>query len=811
VSPYLANNERDFWLEKNQKYLAERLDNVQVALERLLSSSSTDKQSQDESLEGKDKLPSASSVYPSSSPSSESPLSGKALASDLLNSIANQDRLAEHKHKGSSNYETKHVAVPSSNYSSTIKPSIEMLSDTFGLSNFESLVLLLCAGVELRSSIANLCSRAHGGNNLYYATFELAFAAFAANAHWSALSPSSPLRNFQLIRLIEHPEMPIVKCPMRIQERVLHYLLGISYLEKGLTEYAIKPLSDALDVPLASSHKDLAGRILLLINNGEKKKKKSNENDDDNDEDDDSDEATTPTTTRLISSGVISDQVDKEVPSEISCVHLWGKDMLAKEIIAKTICKQLGKHLWQVKAEMIPTKPAEIEIFAGLWSREASLLNAGILILADNLSSEGAGIDLSRTITSLLSLDILPKPIFLSTTNRWLSSLGEESHPCIMSFEVAKPSRLEQYQIWQECFRSDARFDLRNRQAELLNMIENFDFSSSDIVAAFNDILLYASLNSNHTSSSTISSALNTATTPLDADSALTLPSTLLESIVWSSCRKQATPDMGELATPVIPKATLEELVLPTKQLKLLKWIAYHVKNRGKVYREWGFGNVSNRGNGITALFEGESGTGKTMAAEAVANMLNMDLLKIDLSTVISKYIGETEKNLRRVFDKAERGGVILFFDEADTIFGKRTDVKDSHDRYANIEIGYLLQRMEQYGGLAILATNMKTALDRAFVRRIRFIVDFPFPEEKDRAEIWRRIFPKETPTKDLDVAALAKLNITGGVIRNIALNASFLAAEQGAEVGMSHIMEAARFEYEKMGRTLTSGDLGSR
>jgi SpoVK/Ycf46/Vps4 family AAA+-type ATPase len=280
-------------------------------------------------------------------------------------------------------------------------------------------------------------------------------------------------------------------------------------------------------------------------------------------------------------------------------------------------------------------------------------------------------------------------------------------------------------------------------------------------------------------------------------------------SALRNSCRNIARPEMSGLATQIIPKAALNDLVLPDIQRQLLDTIAIRVEQRSKVYEDWGFETKSSRGLGITALFAGESGTGKTMAAEALANNLDLDLFKIDLSTVVSKYIGETEKNLRRVFDAAESGGAILFFDEADALFGKRSEVKDSHDRYANIEVGYLLQKMEEYRGLAILATNMKNALDPAFIRRIAFIVKYPFPDEKSRAEIWKRIFPKSVPIdKNLDFGRLAKLNITGGNIQNIALNASFIAAEEGTEVGMRHLKEAAKMEYDKLERPLTHAEI---
>ena len=199
----------------------------------------------------------------------------------------------------------------------------------------------------------------------------------------------------------------------------------------------------------------------------------------------------------------------------------------------------------------------------------------------------------------------------------------------------------------------------------------------------------------------------------------------------------------------------------------------------------------------------------KTLAAEVLANELRLDLYRIDLSQVVSKYIGETEKNLRRVFDAAEEGGAILLFDEADALFGKRSEVKDSHDRYANIEVSYLLQRMEAYRGLAILTTNMKSALDTAFLRRLRFIVQFPFPDVVQRAEIWRRIFPAGTPIEGLDYIKLARLNIAGGNIRNIAVNSAFLAADEGQTVRMSHLLSAAKSEYAKLEKPLTDTEIG--
>jgi vesicle-fusing ATPase len=238
--------------------------------------------------------------------------------------------------------------------------------------------------------------------------------------------------------------------------------------------------------------------------------------------------------------------------------------------------------------------------------------------------------------------------------------------------------------------------------------------------------------------------------------------------------------------------------------------LAQQVRHRAQVYDTWGFGRSSARGLGITALFTGESGTGKTMAAEVIAGELGHDLYRIDLSAVVSKYIGETEKNLRSVFDSAEASGAVLLFDEADALFGRRSDVKDSHDRYANLEVAYLLQRMESYGGLAILTTNLRANVDRAFLRRLRFVIQFPVPDEAARSEIWRRTFPADAPLDRIDFAALGRLQISGGSIRAIALAAAFGAAADGGVITPRHVLRAAELEYAKAERHLTDAETSS-
>jgi hypothetical protein len=287
------------------------------------------------------------------------------------------------------------------------------------------------------------------------------------------------------------------------------------------------------------------------------------------------------------------------------------------------------------------------------------------------------------------------------------------------------------------------------------------------------------------------------------------LPASERARAAWRLAREAARGGLEAVAQRIVTRVDFSDLVLPSPHLSTLRDIARHLKHRDRVLGEWGFGDKHSRGHGMTALFAGESGTGKTLAAEAIANEAGLDLYRVDLATLVSKYIGETEKNLKRLFDAAEASGAVLLFDEADALFGKRSEVKDSHDRYANIEVAYLLQRVEAYRGLAILTTNMKSALDRAFLRRIRFVVNFPFPDVTAREQIWRRQFPSRAPLGDVDFKALAKLNLPGGNINSIALNAAFKAADGDTPIDQATLMSAARAEFAKLERSM--GDAAAR
>jgi AAA+ superfamily predicted ATPase len=278
---------------------------------------------------------------------------------------------------------------------------------------------------------------------------------------------------------------------------------------------------------------------------------------------------------------------------------------------------------------------------------------------------------------------------------------------------------------------------------------------------------------------------------------------------LFNKARLYSTTNLSGLAHKLIPRYCWEDIVLPDDQIALLHEIVLTICHRPIVLDEWGIGRKLVSSRGVTVLFSGPPGTGKTMAAEVIAKELSLDLFKIDLSTIVSKYIGETEKNLERIFTEAENSSAILFFDEADALFGKRSEVRDSHDRYANIEISYLLQRMEAYDGVTILATNLRSNLDEAFTRRLQFSVDFPFPEVSYRQCIWKTLFPAEVPrANDLDLQWLAeRFKLSGGNIRNIIVSAAYLAASDGGEVRMEHLLHGVRRELQKMGRLVGEGD----
>jgi hypothetical protein len=593
------------------------------------------------------------------------------------------------------------------------RPSaLHQLQQIFNLSPFEQDLLLLCAAVELEADFAPLCAAAQDNPQRPYVTLSLAIA-LSPQPEWTALSPDRPLRRWKLIEL--GAGNALTSSPVRIDEQILHYLLGNRHLSEPLMGMAVPLAPPASLVP---SHQQLA-------------------------------EAAADTWYAVSQTEVV-----------LPVLQLCGSDLASQRAIAAITCTRLNLNPYTVSTDLLPTDLTSLNIVKCLWEREY-LLNQNVLIL-EFLETSTHEPRLDHGIAHLL--ETLAAPVMVLSRDR----RRQNSRPFV-TFIIKPPTAEEQQQIWQQSLGHTAG-DL---EESLAYLISYFNLSAPTIRT------LGSKMQQLHTQEP-------------------------LSIALWNLCRTQARPRLDELADRVESTVGWDDLVLPELELQVLHSISLQLRQRIKVYQEWGFGKKSQRGLGISALFAGSSGTGKTMAAEVLANELNLDLYRIDLSAIVSKYIGETEKNLGRVFDAAETGGVILLFDEADSLFGKRSEVKDSHDRHANMEINYLLQRMEDYRGLSVLTTNLKGAIDQAFMRRIRFILNFPFPDAVQRAEIWRRIFPIETPTLELDPVKLGKLSVAGGNIRSIALNAAFLAAEGNEKLQMKHILEAARSEHIKMEKPFT-------
>ena len=467
------------------------------------------------------------------------------------------------------------------------------------------------------------------------------------------------------------------------------------------------------------------------------------------------DEHALPPSQRAVAEEIVDELHRAAAAGRLPAVQLTGPHTVSKRLIAGQVAATLGVQPYSLPAETLPANPAELETFARLWQRETRLLPLALYVDATEIDPVGP------QMTALKRLLARSHGIFLLDVREVIAGLSES----IPAFEIAQPTAAEQYELW-----TGALGPLAGEAPAVL--AAQFNLDPATIAHASETAQLYG----------------------MDAAEVV--------DRLWRACRTESRPRLESLAQRLEPVATWDDLVLPPDTTALLRQITDQVRQRLHVYDAWGFRAKMNRGLGISALFAGDSGTGKTMAAEVLANDLRLDLYRIDLSAVVSKYIGETEKNLRRLFDAAEDGGAILFFDEADALFGKRSEVKDSHDRYANIEINYLLQRMEGYRGLAVLATNMKDALDPAFMRRLRFIVTFPFPGLSERRLMWEKVFPPQAPVAGLDHDQLARLNLTGGLIHNIALNAAFMAAgRQPALITMPIVLEAIRGEMRKLDR----------
>ena len=475
------------------------------------------------------------------------------------------------------------------------------------------------------------------------------------------------------------------------------------------------------------------------------------------------DESTRERVERLAPTGETADRA-------LRYVH--GPPGVGRDEAVAAMCRLAGDGL--VRADAVALLGAGVEAPVDRLVREARLRGSALHV------ANVDGLDEEASESVLRRLDRFDGPVFLTGEEQWTTRPALEGHEFV-SVHLPRPGYERRRELWAE--RADA-------------LPEGVD--PGELAATF------------RLTAGAMDDAIGTARV-LAGDGGGSDDAELSAEALYRGCRVQSRETLGALARRADTAYGWADIVLPADTEAQLREVAAHVKHRGTVYADWGFEERFSLGTGMNVLFSGPSGTGKTMAAEIIAADAGLDMFKVDLATVVSKYIGETEENLKEIFDEAEHTDAVLFFDEADALFGERSEVSDSQDRYANVEVSYLLQRMEEHDGAVVLATNFKENIDDAFLRRINANVEFPRPDRESRAEIWRTIFPEETPVGDLDVPFLSGFEITGGNIKNVALTASFLAADDDGTdtVEMEHVVRALRRELQKTGRLVNPEAFG--
>ncbi|MBL8929945.1 MAG: ATP-binding protein [Kineosporiaceae bacterium] len=622
------------------------------------------------------------------------------------------------------------------------------LAERFGLSTFERGVLLLTVAREVGVPVGELTGadgHAHA-QAAAHAQGAVSFAramALLPEGHWSALSPVGPLRRWQLVHLLDPTS--VAHSPMVADERVLHHLLGTDYLDPDVAAL-VRPV-EALTVATPTLVR-AAARVVQAWDGGR---------------------------------GVV--------------VH--GPQRANLSATAAAAAQAAGRRLMSLDVAELPADPVEREALLRKLERESALSGAAWAFeVADRPPSF-----LGRVLAGLDA----PVVALADSDGHGPAMVGSAG---VIVVPVGRLPVHERSSVLADCIIRSVPAS-SNGRAGMATPRGGRAASDRGRRAAPRGM---SAATSTATTSSTstgpsLAEEIDSAATVFDlpvADLALVADRVGHGAAVWDACRQQSRRRFDGLARVVQPARGWADLVLPAATCAQLQALVDSVRQRRIVHDQWGFAAAGVRGLGSAALFAGASGTGKTLAAEVVAGELGLDLLVIDLSQVVSKYIGETEKHLARVFEAAEDSGAVLLFDEADVLFGRRTEVRDSHDRYANLEVGYLLQRVESFRGLTILTTNARTAIDPAFLRRLRVVVSFPYPDATARGELWRKAFPTQTPVSDLDFRSLSTIDLPGGGIAAAALTAAYLGAANGA-VRMQDVIAATKWELAKNGRTATA------
>ena len=623
--------------------------------------------------------------------------------------------------------------------------SFAALQRLFGLSAFEIDVVLLALAPELDVRYERLYSYLQDDVTRKRPSIDLAFSLLCPVAAdrlvmRRSFGADAPLMRHHLIELIEdpaQPQSPLIRKYLKLEDRVVDFLLGVPSLDQRLGNSV-----DLLDTIVDGKNLGVAENICQQALHW---------------------------ASQAHSGG------------RRTVFYFQGSYGVGKLSCALSIGRHLGQKLLLVDLErLLADPPVPIAHLLRLIEREALLDDAWIFWRGfDRLLDEkyrGLLHDLLQAVESG------PAVAFLSGAETW-EPAGRFHDLVFLRISFDPPAYAKRLELWHHFLHDHA------------------DGSNGlDLAAVANQFCLSGGQIHDATATARNLARWRKPEAPLVGTRDL-----------FAACRLQSNRKLTRLARKIEPRFAWHDIVLPKEQMEQMRSICIYVRHRALVMERWGFDRKLSLGKGVNALFAGPSGTGKTMAAEVIARDLQLDLYKIDLSTVISKYIGETEKNLARIFQEAETSNAILFFDEADALFGKRSEVKDSHDRYANIEISYLLQKMEEYQGVSILATNLRQNMDEAFVRRLTMTIHFPMPDEGNRRTIWEKTWPSGAPRgADLDLGFMAqRFRFSGGNIRNIALGAAFFAAEDERAIGMPHVIRATREELHKMGKACVKNDFG--
>jgi ATP-dependent 26S proteasome regulatory subunit len=626
------------------------------------------------------------------------------------------------------------------------------ISDIFALTPFETRCLLVCLAPEIDRKYDSLFAYLQNDITRKKPSIDLLLNLLCSRLEErlvarQAFDPRAPLVKYRLFETTENSfdgPVSLLSRSAKLDDRAVSFLLGFKQVDARLDGLAQLVSSEASQRSLPVDD-EIRERIKDFVSS------------------------------QFNNTQFNSSQSKRREASSRSLVFFFsGPTGSGKRELATAVCRDLDLRL--IIGNVARMLDAELPFDEAVWrlGREAALQDAAVCLEEfDSLLTAESG---QACLNSLVEvIDCFPRLFFLIGNKNW-NPRGKLGEGAFIHLDFPTPDEAKRKRLWEERLQTDG---LLTADCDAAQLASGFKLTAGQIQDALRVALTRARWRSTEEARVTMKD-------------------------LYAACHAQADLQLGAMARKIEPAYKWDDIVLPPDQMAQLDEICNQARTRHTVYNDWGFGRKLSLGKGLTSLFSGPPGTGKTMAAEVIASQLQLDLYKIDLSQVVSKYIGETEKNLHQVFNGAQSHGAILFFDEADALFGKRSEVKDAHDRYANIEVGYLLQKMEEYDGIAILATNLRQNMDSAFARRMRFIVEFPFPDEEYRRRIWKTVFPPEAPVAlaDEDFARLAReIGLAGGNIRNIALAAAFSAAGEKAAIQMSHVLQASRREHQKLGR----------